>query len=305
MAYKLLLASALGLTIQAVFAQDDDDTYIPPRLQVSMDNTCSSGPLLQTIPECAISQNFLCNTFSIDDLPGFPTTDDGDISGWISGQDIYSRGCQLMIYETVTDNPTCGQLVAMIDQNTPCRQFDFPSQFGLGCCCGITCDGFRKRGLEYPTSSRFDAPQERAVESVAAPARAHARDIQARSPVPSNPLKPKKRQDGCNFSANDDPVDVQGEVQIVSNTLDCPAGGGSGCPITQTYSVSTSQTNTFGISTEIGGTFWEVISASVSFSYEYSFEETQSDEISYTVTLDPGQRGYLTFVPLLQCEYSL
>lgn len=302
---KLLLAGAFGLSaIRGIAAQDDDDTYIPPKLRVSMDNTCAAGPLLATLTDCAVTGSALCENYDKEALPGFPTTDEGDITGWISGENIYSLGCQLIIYERVTDDPTCGRMVALLDQNTPCRQFNFPPQFGLGCCCGsASCDGIGRRGLEYPTSSKYGFTETRKrTESIDAPARQHARDVQARSPVPRPALEQKKRAD-CSFEATDEPVDVQDSPQTVSNTLSCPSDeDSSGCAIQQTYSVTTSQSNTFGASAEVGGSLFEVISVSVSFSYEYTFEESQTDEISYTVNLAPGQSGYLTFVPELECK---
>lgn len=311
MLQKLLLAGAFGLSaIRIVAAQDDDDTYVPPKLRVSMDDTCAAGPLLATKVECAVIGSALCENYSKDDLEGFPTTDEGDITGWISGDDIYSLGCQLIIYERVTDDPTCGRMVATLDQNTPCRKFNFPPNFGLGCCCGsASCNGIGTRDLEgYPTSSKygFTEPEKR-MESIdapaPAPARQHARDVQARSPVPEPALAPKKRAD-CSFDATDDPVDVQDKPQTVSNTLSCPSNeGGNGCAIQKSYSVTTSQSNSWGASAEVGASLFEIVSVSVSFSYEYTYEESQTSEISYTVNLAPGQSGYLTFVPELECKY--
>lgn len=64
---------------------------------------------------------------------------------------------------------------------------------------------------------------------------------------------------------------------------------------------SVSQTNSFGVSTEVGATFFEVVTASVSFSYEYSFSEEESQSSTYSVTISPGSRVYLTWTPELEC----
>jgi hypothetical protein len=98
MVHQKLLSLAFGLSaINVVLAQD---VYIPPKLRVSQDNTCGEGPLLATEVNCSWYGNALCATYDGEDLPGFPTTDTGDITGWISGADVYTQGCKLLIYET-------------------------------------------------------------------------------------------------------------------------------------------------------------------------------------------------------------
>ena len=97
------------------------------------------------------------------------------------------------------------------------------------------------------------------------------------------------------------PNDQDGDPQTVSSTLSCPAESDS-CAITNSYSVSTSQTDTSGASAEIGVSFFEIVQASVSFSYEYSYTEETTVEISYTVNLAAGQTGYLVFYPTLECK---
>jgi hypothetical protein len=98
MLHQKLFSVAIGLSaINFVLAQD---TYIPPKLRVSQDNTCATGPLLATEVNCSWYGNLLCANYDGQDLPGFPTTSTGDITGYISGADVYTQGCKLLIYET-------------------------------------------------------------------------------------------------------------------------------------------------------------------------------------------------------------
>jgi hypothetical protein len=123
--------------------------------------------------------------------------------------------------------------------------------------------------------------------------------------LPPSPLEEAVKLDkrACSFEATSGPTDVDGDRQVMTGNLNCPASeSGTGCSISRTESVSVSQTNTFGASAEVGASFFEVVQVSVSFSYEYSYTEERSQSVQNTVNLNPGQSGYLTWVPLLECK---
>ncbi|KAJ4292087.1 hypothetical protein N0V90_009986 [Kalmusia sp. IMI 367209] len=67
-----------------------------------------------------------------------------------------------------------------------------------------------------------------------------------------------------------------------------------------TYEAST--TNTFGVSAEAGVNLFEVISASVTFSYEVSHETSRSYSWSISADVPPGQSGYISFAPHYLCS---
>lgn len=87
----------------------------------------------------------------------------------------------------------------------------------------------------------------------------------------------------------------RGAQQIISETISCPAGGvEAACTFTETTSVTTGTTTSFGVTTEAGVDFFKILTASVSFSTEYTYEESKSVSEAYTITVPAGQTGVMT-----------
>ena len=182
---------------------------------------------------------------------------------------------------------TCGTPVATIDYQTRCKRavlpfnFDFTScnqnEDGEAGCAQIGIPDFRN------ISDDSTAP--------ATTKRNHARDLA---------LPIAKRQEGCSFSGGKT-FEKFGAAQRLTNTLRCPADAKESCTFTEQVSRSVSSTNTFGTSVEASAEIFKIISVSVSFSYEYSFTQEKSQSSSYQFPVSPGQAGYLTWTPLLEC----
>lgn len=268
---------------------ETQDCISMPILALSPDNTCSGDTWL--IPD-PVGWAGVCTKYSTSDFPQFPSDSNGQMTAWISGKDIYEPTCKFLIYTVPTGDPTCGQLVASVEPDTPCREYTFPANFGAGWCCNV--DGV--------DTCQYREPDKRSVGQ-----RSHPRDLMPRAPTAPNraaaPELPKqKRQDSCNYVQTAGPEKIDGDAQRVSSALNCPATGDS-CAITDSWSLTTGSTNTFGVSTEVGASFFEVISASVSFSYEYSYSEEETIQQDYTVNLAAGQSGYLSWTPEVECKF--
>jgi hypothetical protein len=172
-----------------------------------------------------------------------------------------------------------------VDHTTPCRVFAVPEVLTIAKCCGTDCD------------SLGGTPALRPREAAALPAPAAPRDVTAVKK--SNIFQ--TRQEECVWNSPGVRRGV-GATQILTNSLSCPATNAESCPNDVTVSLSVSSTNTFGVSTEVSASFFEIVSASVSFSYEYSYTEETSYSTTYGVNISPGSSGYLTFTPELECS---
>jgi hypothetical protein len=150
-------------------------------------------------------------------------------------------------------------------------------------CCGTDCDSL--------------SPGRRARDVATLPAPPAPRDVVAVKKA--NPFQ--TRQEECVWNSPGTRRGV-GPTKVVANSLNCPATNAESCPLTREVSLSVSSTNTFGVSTEVSVSFFEIVSASVSFSYEYSYTEERGYSTSYTVNVSPGSSGYLTFTPELECS---
>lgn len=73
------------------------------------------------------------------------------------------------------------------------------------------------------------------------------------------------------------------------------------CDLTFTQGWTIGSSQTFGASVEASAGFFDLLSVSVSFSYEYTYEESQTVEMSHTEKVAPGISGYATFTQLTEC----
>ena len=127
--------------------------------------------------------------------------------------------------------------------------------------------------------------------------KAKVRDVAAhKRTAPLNNLNPRA---DCSFSGSGNSLTSFGIQQKVVSSMSCPAGADD-CSQTGTFDYTSSDTNTFGVSTEIGAAF-EIFSASVSFSAEVSHTESKSYTEAFSVTIPQGQSGYLTFQAKYEC----
>jgi hypothetical protein len=251
----------------------------------------AQSPGLHPDPECLQGKIYPVNGYPAcvdspreEDFSGtFPQDEFGDFIVYVDGTSI-PDGDKVVFVDL--DDPVldeCGTPRYVIDSQTRCQLAHLPFALDFIWCSerdGEDCDDVIPTRLLGNTTAVTDTR------------RRHARDM-----LLSNP---KKRQDDCSFSGGD-VYEKYGETQRLTNALRCPQGSTESCQQSVQISRSVSQTNSFGVSTEVGASFFEVVSVSVSFSYEYSYTEEESQSTSYTVTINAGMDVYLTWTPTLEC----
>ena len=116
----------------------------------------------------------------------------------------------------------------------------------------------------------------------------------------SSPFAEKRA--ACTYESVDKTAIITyGEQRRVSPVVNC---GAVDC--TDSIAISFTQTfsTSFSITTELGATILEVISASVSMSTTWTQETSTTVETAYEGSRPAGSSGYITFQPRLECTYD-
>lgn len=109
------------------------------------------------------------------------------------------------------------------------------------------------------------------------------------------------RQDECTFEPDGNPYNSRGAQQPLGNTQTCLATANQDCEFQYSRGYTRGSSQTFGASAEASVSLFEIISASVSFSYDYTYEESRNVVYTHTQKVPPGVTGYATYTELLEC----
>ncbi|KAF2729170.1 hypothetical protein EJ04DRAFT_580851 [Polyplosphaeria fusca] len=205
--------------------------------------------------------------------------------------------CSLVLYqgppkgEEVSQGECQTYYASISNSGGGCVKTQIQHDFGYALCCGSDCEAAAAPPPEADDSAKRDVKE---AKDVAQPA---PRDVAAMKRT--NPLDRLSRREDCTFSGEGDSVTAF-EPQIrLAGSVNCP--GPESCDQTVQFTYSSSVTNTYGVSSEIGASLFDVISLGVSFSAEVSHETSKEFTWSVTVTVPAGQSGYVTFQPRTEC----
>ncbi|KAB5542670.1 hypothetical protein GE09DRAFT_1225590 [Coniochaeta sp. 2T2.1] len=228
---------------------------------------------------------------------GWEKRDNGDWKAYVNAKGLASN-CQVaLLKESSVDPESCGDVFATFDgaTTTPCSQLWVPQQIGAFWCCDDECDGI----IAFEATARLARKD---YIHMSSPASNLANKVKKSSPssdvtaIKRSPLM-RPRAD-CKWEGAA-PEDSRGAAVKVTGTLSCGQDGD--CQLQDQAEVSFEATQSFGVSTEVGASFFDLVQASVSFSYEYSFTQGEKRLVSYTVSIPPGTKGHLEWTPYLEC----
>ncbi|KAF2739426.1 hypothetical protein EJ04DRAFT_559783 [Polyplosphaeria fusca] len=214
---------------------------------------------------------------------------------WVD-QNTIPDGCSLVLYngppkgDDVHTGPCQTYYASISNAGGGCIKTAVDPDYGFALCCGNDCTSAPSPPPKRSLDSATKAPSERHV--------AAKRDVTAIKRT--NPFNDLARRDDCAFGGKGGSITTFGTQVRLGPPLNCGASEEACSPEVQ-LSYTSSVTNTFGVSSEIGANLFEIISASVTFSVEVSHEESHGFTWSATASVPPGQSGYLTFQPKLEC----
>ncbi|KAF2201914.1 hypothetical protein GQ43DRAFT_17407 [Delitschia confertaspora ATCC 74209] len=229
-------------------------------------------------------------------VPNWPTNGEGSYSVHVDESTI-PEGCQWVFFSGAPDDDQvnqgeCFNFYRRVPSEGKCTSLSLAPRFGYAMCCGDACT---VEAGDFPTK-----PSKRSLP-ISKSSAVRPRDVTQikRSPPFSRPFK----RDDCAFKPSNgetNAVITYGQQVRVTSLLDCQST--TECTDGVSFSYSQSTTNTFGVSTELGGSLFEILSASISFSYEHSETEEKSYETTYSGTRPAGSKGYITFTPKMECS---
>ena len=203
-------------------------------------------------------------------------------------------GCSLIVRSPASvDVQGCGVVVGAF-KNAGCVNLVLKETFMAQFCCGsgdCSAAGVGKkmiRGMNYPRGGTllgagFRDANGKPIEPIQV----------GEPPEWKNPPQKERRdlarRDDCTYTPDGDLFTTNAPTQIVLTGVDGGTGGAE-VKITQERSVSRSTTIEAGIN-------WEIISASVSVTFEESITNGQEK----TFTVPAGQAGKLGFTPIWKC----
>lgn len=162
------------------------------------------------------------------------------------------------------------------------------SNMACSVCCGEACKVEVGSPPTKPPAKRAVVPQ------------ATARDVTAIKRT--WPLERANNKRDCTFSGSGKALTTfAAPVKAGGSDVTCP--GNSECTNEVKVSYTASSTNAFGVSAEVGDSLFEVVSISVSFSYEHSEAVGTGYEHTYSTSRPAGSSGYITFAQRLECEF--
>lgn len=217
---------------------------------------------------------------------GYPVEDNGQMTVFFDIPDL-DAGCRYFVRTPVVQgtDTNCGGNV-LIAQGATCAPVRVDNTFILSFCCGTgDCSAagvpFRSRGLSASgAGSGGSMVFKYANGTVMEP---------KTNPPPAVEKKLKKR-DCDSFTVTNGPYTTGGQVYTISDIVSC--GQTESCSAT----LGTTVTESFGLSASVSvGDPLGIVSATVSVSYEQSIAR----EFSGTYNFGPGERGYVTFIPIL------
>jgi hypothetical protein len=274
--HQIFSIAALASLTPSVFAQDPVVTQAIYRNQDEC-HLAGDSFLLEWFqePECRRA------TFSLDW--------EEDVNGYYSGfmtTDNLDDDCMVLFGEPNDASPeTCGTVYQTFSTQRSCVPTNFRSPLNYIYCCGDDCDDYVPTVASNATKRAEKKPAPRDVTAIKR----------------TNPLA-TKRQSECTFNPDEDETRMSfGDAQRVVSDLNCNSGTEQ-CTIESTVSLSVSHTTGFDVTSELSASLFEVVQASISFSYYTEDTSERTYETSYTATLEPGTSGYLTFTPDLECE---
>lgn len=214
--------------------EGDENSFLELHTFDSSADTCQQGTIIPT-----------------DDWEWDETS--GQYAGWVDGNGLASE-CQIRILDQADVEPDrCGVPYVLLDgaKDHNCVKVWFDEVWGHSYCCNDECDGktdaLVARAATTPAGGR--GPSSRAA------ARQHARDLGLTS-----------RDDSCKWEGT-------GKKKVRSSTPVKLTGDqachlDAGCPLESTTSVGFEATSTFSVTTSIGASFFEIVSASMELGYE-------------------------------------
>lgn len=236
-------------------------------------------------------------------IPNSPPWEiDGDILTFYADPSSAPEGCTVVFWQPNFDSDVrCSIPIAKFTSGqVGCvKASQNMNSFNYGWCCSDNCDTAIPDSIPEAGNDTSAIENNKVRDVTAVKRAAPGALLGAESSKYDNIAKRQTDKDGCAFTPSGDRYTLSfTPVQVVPVAL---CSSEEGCEYSGSQSMSFSYSQTFEISSEVGATILEVIQASVSFSYSETYTEETSTEVSYTVTVPNGQRGYISFTPTYEC----
>jgi hypothetical protein len=168
---------------------------------------------------------------------------DGDnYKVWVQFEGL-GDGCSGLIATGATFDPSTCSGFNGISAVGQCQQYLIPGTFHTSQCCGTACNNLKARSV---------------VDSTKTLEKRHARDFALTA------------RDDCSWTGPEPTVAPGAQRQILG---DIQCGTTDGCMESGTTTTESSSSNTFEVSTEVGASIFDIISASLSLSDSFTQEE--------------------------------
>ncbi|KAF2747087.1 hypothetical protein M011DRAFT_458743 [Sporormia fimetaria CBS 119925] len=243
---------------------------------------------------------------------GFPVEPNGMIKIWMNAPKP-ADGCQTLFRSPVTtSDSSCGGN-AVVVQGEACVPITIDNTFIVTTCCGAEeCEA---AGAPLPGNGKHKR-MSKAESAVAGGGKVmllhdkngnviepHVPGVVQKREVPTAPnpqsrsvgsaaIKKLSKRDCDGFEVTAGPYASGGQSYIISNTVACTPD--NSCFATLTNEVT--QTTTISTEVSVGDPFG-ILSASIGFEVSESISQSFSGQYEF----GPGERGYLTFIPILKC----
>ncbi|KAK8868428.1 hypothetical protein PGQ11_007006 [Apiospora arundinis] len=234
----------------------------------------------------------------------------GQYKGYVNAAGL-DKECKIAVLKQADVQPdTCGLPIIVIDgaQSHNCVQLWLDEYIGTYYCCNDECD---RLGLGNNLISSNNNKRRRSHARELPPAASSLWDmpvVSGETPKPAAAAKADatsnsraiKRDDSCKWEGQGKKKTRALEGQKLTGDQPCELS--DGCDLSNAMQVSWQATSTFGISSEVGASFFEVVSVSMSLSYEYSYSEGASSTVTYSVTQPQGTTGHIEWFQYYWCD---